>query len=276
MRLLFRRAGVAVAAASVLLLAASSATGARSAADVAIFISLAGAVADNMPVHPSGATATVTSRNFAAGVRIRNSGPERALLRFRIELGAGLRWGNDAPDPSEDCTGTETAGECAPPIAYEQTPSFHPLQFGWDVVAAQPGTYTISAQIISSSTSDPDATNNTATLTVVVAEPTGGAGAGTAVSASRVAVAPARPRAGAALTASVRVLVGGVAVRPTRLRCTGTVGRTKLAGTPRASTGRASCVYRPPRNAKGRTLRGTIAFRAGTTNVTRRFSIKLR
>jgi hypothetical protein len=271
------RAGVAAAAASVLLAAASAATGARTAADLAIFISLAGAVGDNMPVQPNGATATMRSRNFAAGIRIRNAGPESASLRFRLELGAGLRWGNDAPDPTEDCTAvSESVGECAPPVPFDQTPSLHPQGFGWDVVAAQPGTYTLRAEIVSSSTSDPDVSNNTATLTVVVTEATGGTGSGAAVSASRVSLSPAKPSAGSAVSASVRVRAGGVAVRPTSVKCAGTVGGARLAGTPRAAIGRATCVYRPPRSAKGKTLRGTIAFRAGTTNVTRRFSIKLR
>lgn len=197
-------------------------------------------------------------------------------LRFRLELGAGLRWGSDAPDPTEDCTSNEAAGECAPPTAFEQTPSVHPLGFAWDVVAAQTGSYTLRAEIVSSSTSDPDPSNNTATLTVVLAEPTGGAGSGAAVSASRVSLSPTKPKAGSAVTASVRVLAGGVPVRPTRVRCSGTVGGTRLAGTPRAATGRATCVYRPRASARGTTLRGTIALRVGTTNATRRFSIRLR
>jgi hypothetical protein len=276
MRLLSRRAGVVAAAAGVLLVAASSAAGARTAADVAIFISVGSAVGANLPTFPNGATATVASRNFAAGVRIRNAGPESASLRFRLELPAGLRWGSDAPDPSEDCTGTETTAECQPPTAFEQTASVHPLGFAWDVVAAQPGSYTLRATIVSASTSDPDASNNTATVTVVVSEPSAGGGGGAAVTASRVSVAPTKPKAGTAVTASVRVLAGGAPVRPTRVRCSGTLGGRTLAGTPRATTGRATCVYRPPRSARGKTLRGTIAFRVGTTNMTRRFSIKLR
>jgi hypothetical protein len=274
MRLLCRSAVIA-AAAGVLLVAASSATGAKSAADLGIFISVGSSVGANLPTHSNGATATVASRNFAAGVRIRNAGPESASLRFRFELGAGLRWGSDAPDPTEDCTATESSGECAPPTPFEQTPSVHPLGFAWDVVAAQPGSYTLRAEIVSASTSDPDASNNTATVTVVVAEPTGGTG-GAAVSASRVSLSPTKPKAGSTVTASVRVLAGGVPVRPTRVRCAGTAGGVRLVGTPRAAAGRASCVFRPPRSAKGKALRGTIAFRAGTTNVTRRFSIKLR
>jgi hypothetical protein len=264
------------AATVVLLVAASSASGAMTAADVAIFISLGSSVGPNLPTVPSGETATVPTRTFAAGVRIRNAGPESASVRFRFELGAGLRWGNDAPDPSEDCTATETVGECQPPAAFEQTPSVHPLGFAWDVVADQPGSYTLRAAIVTASTSDPDAGNNTATITVAVAEPTaGGTGIGT-VSASRVSLSPARPKAASPITASVRVLAGGAPVRPTRVRCSGSVGGTRLAGTPRAAIGRATCVYRPRARAKGKTLRGAITFRAGTTNFTRRFSVTLR
>jgi hypothetical protein len=262
-------------AAGVLLVAASSASGAKTAADVAIFISLGSSVGANLPTHPNGATATITTRAFAAGVRIRNAGPESASLRFRFELGAGLRWGNDAPDPSEDCTATDTVGECQPPTAFEQTSSVHPLGFAWDIVAAQPGSYTLRAAIVTASTTDPDASNNTATITVVVAEPTGG-GTGTAVSASRVNLSPTKPKAGSPISASVRVLAGGAPVRPTMVRCSGSVGRTRLAGTPRAAIGRATCVYRPRARARGMTLRGAITFRAGTTNVTRRFSVTLR
>ena len=240
------------------------------------FISLGSSAGPNLPTHPNGATVTVTSRSFGAGLRIRNAGAESATLRFRLELGGGLGWGNDVPDPSEDCTATATVGECAPPIAFEQTPSFHLLEFAWDVVAPQPGTYTLRAEIVSSSTTDTDPSNNVATLTVVVAEPPSGGEAGSAgVTASRASLTPRKPRAGSVVTASVRVLSGGVAVRPTRVRCAGTVGGSKLAATPRAASGRASCLFRPRASARGKTLRGTITFRVGATNVTRRFSVRL-
>jgi hypothetical protein len=65
-------------------------------------------------------------------------------------------------------------------------------------------------------------------------------------------------------------------VTPSRVRCTGTVAGSRIAGTPRAAAGRATCVYRPRASAKGKTLRGTITFRAGVTTVTRRFSTRLR
>lgn len=265
-------AGVAIAA-GVLLAAATSASGARTAADVSIYISLGRSVAPGLAVYQNGDTATIAGRNFAVGIRIRNTGPESASLKFRIELPPGLRWGSDAPDPSEDCTSTESAGECRPVLVFNQSDRLHPSELAWDVVADRAGSYPIRAMIVESSTSDPNPANNAATLTVVVTEASAG---GATITASRVSVSPPRPKAGSAVTATVRVLAGGMPVTPTGLRCSGTVGRARLAGASRAAAGKAMCVYRPRSTAKGKTLRGTIAFRAGTANVTRRFSVKLR
>ena len=271
-----RATGVVAVGTAVLLTLASPAAGAKSAADFSIFIAVGASPGPALPTIPNGDSATVTGPNFATGIRIRNAGPETASLRFRIELGAGLRWGNDAPDPTEDCTGTETVGECAPSAPYEQTPSLHPSGFAWDVVAAQAGSYTIRATIVSASTSDPDQSNDTATVTIVVRERASSTGGGRTVSASRVSLSPAKPKAGSAVRASVRVLVAGVPVRPTRVTCRGAVAGARVAGVPRATTGKATCIYRPGRAASGKTLRGSIAFRAGTTSMMRRFSVKLR
>jgi hypothetical protein len=262
--------------ASVILLGASSATGASNAADVSVFILLGSSPGPNLPAQPGGSTVRVSSRTFAAGVGIRNASPENTTVRFRLELGGGLRWGNDAPDPTEDCTSTETAGECAPPLAFEQTPSLHPLSFVWDVVAPQPGTYSLRAEIVPVSTSDSDQSNNVATLTIVVADAARGSGGGPAVTAGRAHIAPTKPRAGSVVTATVRVLADGAPVRPTRVRCAGTAGSARLRGVARASVGRATCVFRPGASAKRKTLRGSISFRAAGTGLTRRFSVRLR
>jgi hypothetical protein len=93
--------------------------------------------------------------------------------------------------------------------------------------------------------------------------------------------APARPDAtpipaGSIVTASVRIVLGGMPVRPTRVTCTGTIGGVRVRGVPKATRGKASCTYRTSRAAKGKTLRGAVAFTARAKRYVRRFGVRLR
>ena len=90
------------------------------------------------------------------------------------------------------------------------------------------------------------------------------------------AATPAPITAGSTVTASVRIVLGGELVRPSGVRCTGTIGDTKVRGVPKAKRGLASCVYRTPRTAKGKTLRGTVSFTARGERYVRHFSARLR
>jgi hypothetical protein len=105
------------------------------------------------------------------------------------------------------------------------------------------------------------------------------------VAALLAAAAPARPaagdmsflvRAGAVVTASVRVTSAGAPVRPTGVRCAGSIGNAKVRGVPGATTGRASCTYRTPVDAKGKTLRGSILLTVRDKRYLRRFATRLR
>ena len=89
-------------------------------------------------------------------------------------------------------------------------------------------------------------------------------------------VTPAKPRAGAAVTVTVRVTAGGAPVRPAKVACAGSIGKAKVKGKPRAAAGSAKCVYKTPRAAKGNTLKGSVSFTARGKRFTKRFSIKLR
>jgi hypothetical protein len=82
--------------------------------------------------------------------------------------------------------------------------------------------------------------------------------------------------AGSTVTASVRIVLGGTPVRPTRVACAGTIGGEKVRGVPKATRGKASCIYRTPTAAKGKTLRGTVAFTARGERYVRRFAARLR
>jgi hypothetical protein len=77
------------------------------------------------------------------------------------------------------------------------------------------------------------------------------------------------------VTASVEILTAGAAQRPIRVTCRGTLGATSVRGTPRATRGKATCVYRPPLSARGKTLRGTISFTVSGTRYVRHFSRQL-
>jgi hypothetical protein len=89
-------------------------------------------------------------------------------------------------------------------------------------------------------------------------------------------LAPAKPKAGAGVTASVRVTAGGMAVKPTKVACKGAIGKKKLKGKPRAAVGSAKCTYRTPRAAKGKRLKGSVSFTARGKRFTKRFAVKLR
>ncbi|HUF75777.1 MAG TPA: hypothetical protein VMM35_05830, partial [Longimicrobiales bacterium] len=49
----------------------------------------------------------------------------------------------------------------------------------------------------------------------------GSGGGGTGVSASAAKLTPAKPKAGSAVTATVRVTAGGAPIRPTGIACAG-------------------------------------------------------
>lgn len=91
----------------------------------------------------------------------------------------------------------------------------------------------------------------------------------------RMQLATAPIKAGSIVTASVRIVLGGVPARPTAVTCAGRIGRVRVRGVPKATRGKASCTYRTPVTAKGKTLRGTVAFTARGDRYVRRFAAKL-
>jgi hypothetical protein len=200
--------------------------------------------------------------------------------KVHIVLSDGLQWGADAPDPvDETCTSTPTTGDCQLSLLPGQTSD----GYYWTVTAAQPGTYTYQAAIVESSETDPNLSNNTSSLTIrVTDEPSGGGGGGgggggsATVSAGAAKLTPSRPIAGSSFVAAVRVSRGGAAVRPSRVRCTASIGVVNVRGTGKAARGSASCLFRAPKLAKGKTLRGSVAFSAGGTSLMKRFAAKLR
>jgi hypothetical protein len=225
---------------------------------------------------PQGSGTRTRALNFQIGVEIASSSGVQRQITVRISLPAGLRWGNDGPDPSEGCTVSD-------PAVCTTTTQPNPVGtlgagWVWDVVAERTGFYVVPASV-ESAEPDPNTSNNSIMFRFEVAQASGGGGGsgggGSSVSASTVKLKPRKAKAGNVVAASVRVAAGSTSVRPTRLSCAGTIGGAKVAGTPRAATGTATCLYRTPKTAKGKTLRGTISFTAGGKRLTRRFAVRL-
>lgn len=275
-----RLAGICAAALAGVVVA--SAGGAPAAVDLQIDVGASTSARGT--VAPNGATVSVASLDFYVFVEVSLITPAPASAVVAVELGEGLAWGADDPDPTEGCTSTPTTGAC-------RTPGLEPITgrssagWYWQVKAAQPGTYSFGARIVEGSAADPEPANDASAITIVVSPASaggqggrsGGGGGGTesAVSVGSARVVPARPKAGAPVSAIVRVSSGDVAMRPSRIACTGSIGTLGVTGTPRAGAGTATCTYRPPRSARGRTLRGSVAVTVQGQRFTRRFTARL-
>jgi hypothetical protein len=263
-------------AALVAALGASSAPAAPAGADLRVEIGVSKELTQNFPGVPNGGTRTIEGLDFSAGFQVSLINLEPGGAKLRFQLSEGLRFGTDAPDAEEMCANLGSAAECTvptrEPILMQST-----WGIGWDVVAERPGTYLLRAEIVETTTPpDPNPSDNSASATVVVTEAAGGGGGGgVSVSASAVKLTPTKPKAGSVVAASVRVTAGGAPVRPARIACAGRIGNAKLDGSPRAARGTATCVYRTPRSATGRTLRGTVSFTARGQRFARRFSARI-
>jgi hypothetical protein len=233
--------------------------------------------ADDVSIQVFLETGNLTTRTNGLEFRIRaeaesTSGVEQAVT-IRIALPDGLHWGTDGPDPGEGCTGT-TPAACSTRMTANPVGTIG-TGYVWDVVADRAGTYEITASV-EPTEADPDLANNRDTFRFEVVAGGGGGGGGAAVSASAAKLTPTPIRAGSIVTASVRIVLDGALVRPTRVTCAGAIGGTKVRGVPKATRGKAACTYRTPRAATGKTLRGSVAFTARGERYVRRFAAKLR
>jgi hypothetical protein len=231
--------------------------------------------ADDVTVAVGLQMSSMPGLNFQIFVEVVSSAGVEQGFTATITLPAGLRWGADGPDPSEGCTGTQPA-VCRQRMQRNQIGTVGG-GWTWDVVAARGGSYEITATV-QPEQPDPNPANNSARFRFEVRQPAsggGGGGTGSAAVASAVKLVPAKPRAGSVVAANVRVSAGGTRVRPSKIRCVGTVGGARLKGTARAGSGIATCRYRLPRAAKGKRFRGAISFTARGRSFTRRFGARV-
>ena len=224
--MLIGRIAVAVVAGVSALLAVTSASAVPNAANVQISILVGtGSIATQPPTIPNGGPRTSPPLDFTRASRSATPGPTSQQSRHS-SLPTGLRWGADGPDPSEDCTEAVTT-VCQAALGSSPTSTTPPQEsaWGWNVVADAPGSYTVKAQIVESSTSDPDAADNSTTVTVVVTQPPPPPPPPppAKATASGVKLSPAKPKAGSLVSATVRVTAGGTPIRPTGVACTGSL-----------------------------------------------------
>jgi Domain of unknown function DUF11 len=225
----------------------------------------ASAEVDVSIVKLPGTPAAVAGVPFSINVGMGNAGPDKASVRLLIELPEGLTattgngFGCPAGAGSLDCGVTEIpAGE----------------QFDDEsrLVATRPGSYTIVAKLTDLTAADASPANNTASTTVAV----GAAGASPTV--TRFAVSPAKPRAGARFTVSFAVVdkVAGAALVPRAVNCAAVVAGAKVPVRRSVTRGKATCTFLPPRIAKGKMLRGSIAATAAGKRLRKVFAVRLR
>jgi hypothetical protein len=194
---------------------------------------------------------TQTTPPFKLGFSIDAAAGVIQSVTMTVSLPQGIEWGSDVAR-----SGGGLSGRLARSLHTGLTVSGGGTVGGgwfWDVVASRPGTYEVTASVTATEP-NPNLSNNTHTLRFEVVQPrTGGSGAGT-VSTSAAKLSPAKPKAGRVVSATVRVTAGGAPVRPSAVACTATAGGVKLKGVPKARVGFASCAYRPPLSAMGKTL----------------------
>ena len=251
-------------------LGGSDGSAARSAADFELGLLVDTTLsAGTIVPKPNGSTVSVSSRRFVLGARVRLAPAQNESAHLHIELPSGLSWGAESPLQTPHCTGTATTADCdtmpTRPGPHSPTDEI----FGWNVTAAQDGRYVVQAQLTMPSAPDPVLSNNAATVTVVVKQ-------AATVFAGRAQLTPTKPRAGSTVRATVDILTqAGTRPRPTGLRCAARIGTKAVTGTPRATAGLATCVYRTPLKARGKTFSGSVSFTAVGTRFSKPFRAKL-
>ena len=210
---------------------------------------------------PTAATApNIPALNFIAGIAVRQFRPGCRNSQGTVRAAHRSAFWCRRSGPKR---GLHRSGAHGVPGGPRQRAGEHPAPGRWlglDVVADAPGSYTLRAQIVESSTLRPGCGQQ-------LDDHYRGCHASTAppppppppppakATARAVKLLPAKPKAGSLVSATVRVTAGGAPIRPTGVSCTGTLAGGKLKGTPKATSGTAACAHRTPKSGKGKTLR---------------------
>jgi len=212
-----------------------------------------------------GTPAAVAGVSFSINVGIGNAGPDNAGVRLLIELPEGLTATTGNGLGCLPGAGTLDCGVTNIPAGEQFDDESH-------LVAAGPGSYTIVAKLTDLTAADATPANNTASTTIAV----GAAAASPTV--TRFATSPAKPRAGARFTVSFAVVdsATGSALMPRAVNCAAVIAGAKVPARRSAIGGKATCTFLPPRTARGKMLRGSIAATAAGKRLRKVFAIRLR
>jgi Domain of unknown function DUF11 len=209
--------------------------------------------------------APVAGVPFGVDIGIGNSGPDSTSARLLVDLPSGLtetvanRLGCPTGTGTLDCGLQDlAAGDSSDGVSR--------------LLAAQPGSYTITVRTSDLTATDPNPANNRSSLAVTV-------GAATPKPVIRnFSIAPRKPKAGFALRVSFAVAdaVTGKDFAPSAVRCAAVAGGVKVPARGSVAAGRATCTFKPPKSAKGQTLRGRISATAEGKLLKRSFAVRLR
>lgn len=194
-------------------------------------------------------------------------GPAQTVT-MRYSLPAGLTFGDDVPDPTENCTNG------APVVCTIDLTPNNSLQasWSWPVIAAAPGTYSITTTV-EGTRIDSVPGNNSVTFAYEI-KPADAGAASVAVSAPKAA--PVKPKAGEVVTFTSTVRVDGLPAQPSTVTCAAKLGGKTKAATPRSTTGTASCRCTTKKADKGKTLSGSMRVTAGGRTIAKRFVAMIR
>ena len=262
-----KRGAVAVLGAGIALVVATTSTARTAANDVGIQVGIGSlGVIEN--------DKTTVPRDFSLSVVVAGDAP--APVTVDIKSSPALQLGTPAPGSAGTCSGTS---ELICNGALDQTAGGTYALWSWRVISAEPGAYVITASATSPE-ADPDHRITVERFLPGCAADSGGGGGGggggSSVTASRAKLSPARPKAGRSVVATVRVTKDGSAVRPSRVTCAAKAGTTTLKGKAKAASGSASCTFKTPASAKGKSLHGTVTVSALGKTIRRTFSAGLR
>ena len=227
---------------------------------------LAGATASadvDVSVRKAPGPAAVAGISFPVDVGIGNAGPDSVSAHLFLELPSGLAATSPNPIGCPVGQGTLDCGR-QDLAAGEDSDQFSRLR------ADRPGSYTVVVRATELTATDPNPANNTASLIIAVQAPR--------PTAKGFAISPAKPRAGAPLKVSYAITeqATGQALVPSAVRCSATLGAAKVGGRGSVRGARATCTFRPPSSARGKTMRGRVTATVAGTKLVKAFAVKLR
>jgi hypothetical protein len=150
---------------------------------------------------------------------------------------------------------------------FDMPPGLISQPYDYDVVAAAPGTYTVAADLASTSTPDVNPSDDSASTQIAVVP----------LKLHLASATAAKPRAGRRFTWTVATssAISGHDVRVARATCTGRVGKKTLPGKPTIGVGKLMCAWVLPPHTGGSqlTVGAHVTLAAATASLSKKFRV---